>query len=89
MEKLIASAHKNQFSFTLSELKTVVDRSGKLIRANRGHSIAIDLHLPPQQPPSILDHDIPEKYLASIVQKGLHKMKRHHVHRSSDRSYSN
>ena len=55
MDKLIAAAKENQFPLDLTELKTVVEQNdkqrfafnstGKLIRANQGHSVAVDLGL--------------------------------------------
>jgi putative RNA 2'-phosphotransferase len=59
------------------------DRS--MIRANQGHSVQVDLALPPALPPEILYHGTVERYLASIREHGLLKGKRHHVHLSATR----
>lgn len=79
----------------MDELKTVVAQNDKqrfsfnptetLIRADRRHSVAIDLELSPSIPLEVLDLGTYEKAFKSILQKGLNKMQRHRVHLSSDR----
>ena len=54
------------------------------IRANQGHSIPVDLALPPQAPPALLYHGTSTASLASIRASGLHRGGRHHVHLSTD-----
>ena len=56
------------------------------IRASQGHSrqVAIDLDLPPADPPAILYHGTPAANVQSIVQDGLRSRSRHHVHLSTD-----
>ncbi|MGI9404836.1 MAG: RNA 2'-phosphotransferase, partial [Hyphomicrobiaceae bacterium] len=54
------------------------------IRASQGHSIGIDLKLPPSAPPNSLFHGTAEKHLTSIRENGLLRGKRNHVHLSSD-----
>src|SRR6202453_1767561 len=66
---------KKRFSF---------DDTGDLIRANQGHSTAVDLQLEQKQPPEILYHGTVERFLDSIMAEGLKKGKRHHVHLSQD-----
>jgi putative RNA 2'-phosphotransferase len=66
---------KKRFSF---------DDSGDLIRANQGHSTAVDLQLEEKEPPHVLYHGTVERFLASIMAEGLKKGKRHHVHLSRD-----
>ena len=56
----------------------------KLIRANQGHSIAVDVELAELEPPKILYHGTGEKSCASIKLQGLLKMSRLYVHLSSD-----
>ena len=58
----------------------VISDDGTSIRANQGHSIAVDLELVPQQPPAILFHGTAERNLELILSSGLKKMQRHHVH---------
>lgn len=54
------------------------------IRANQGHSVEIDLDLPPATPPDVLFHGTAKKNLASIQEKGLIKGSRQHVHLSTN-----
>ena len=57
-----------------------ISQDGKYIKANQGHSIDIDLNLPPQTPPDLLFHGTAKRFLESILKDGLTKQKRHHVH---------
>ena len=52
------------------------------IRARQGHSIEIELDLPPTAPPAVLYHGTVERFLDAIFEGGLKKMARHHVHLS-------
>lgn len=54
------------------------------IRASQGHSIPVDLALPPLDPPDRLYHGTGRAALASILATGLHRGGRHHVHLSAD-----
>ncbi|WP_117669124.1 RNA 2'-phosphotransferase [Micromonospora sp. MW-13] len=54
------------------------------IRANQGHSIPVDLGLPPAVPPDRLHHGTGAAALDSIRATGLHRGGRHHVHLSPD-----
>src|SRR5437867_3916659 len=49
---------KQRFSF---------DETGDLIRANQGHSTAVDLQLEQKQPPDVLYHGTVERFLDSIM----------------------
>jgi len=53
---------------------------GRRIRANQGHSVEVDLGYKTAQPPEILLHGTPDRFVADIMRDGLKKMKRHHVH---------
>ncbi len=57
---------------------------GTKIRANQGHSLDIDLQLEPAIPPATLYHGTLVANLDSIMEKGLVKGKRQHVHLSVD-----
>jgi len=57
---------------------------GNRIRANQGHSIAIDLALNAVTPPEVLYHGTATRFLDSIMQTGLSKQKRQHVHLSKE-----
>jgi len=90
----LAGAAKNGFPISAEELLQVVaendkqrfafDASGKKIRANQGHSTAVDLQLKPAQPPPTLFHGTIAKFLGAILRDGLNKMARHDVHLSKD-----
>ncbi|GAA4595592.1 putative RNA 2'-phosphotransferase [Actinoplanes octamycinicus] len=56
------------------------------IRASQGHSrrVAVDLDLPPAEPPAVLYHGTPRDNLAAIRRDGLRPRSRHHVHLSAD-----
>jgi putative RNA 2'-phosphotransferase len=71
----VAKNDKQRFSF---------DDTGTRIRANQGHSVEVDLELTPREPPEILYHGTTTAALNSILETGLQRMKRHHVHLSVD-----
>ena len=73
LEELVRDNDKQRF---------VID--GNRIRANQGHSIEIDLALEPKQPPTALYHGTKVSYLDSIMDIGLIKGSRQHVHLSPD-----
>jgi putative RNA 2'-phosphotransferase len=75
LEEVVATSDKQRFS--LDETKT-------RIRANQGHSVEIDLELQSQTPPNVLYHGTGEQSVPVILQSGLLKMSRHHVHLSKD-----
>ena len=94
VEQLLKAAKKNKFPISQSELHYVVynndkqrfsfDFTGTLIRANQGHSIKVDLQLEPETPPAILYHGTYLGAVTSILERGLQKMGRHHVHLTKD-----
>lgn len=75
LQAVVSNSDKKRFGF---------DPTGALIRAHQGHSITIDLQLTPQIPPPQLYHGTGRQFIESILQLGLQKMSRHHVHLSSD-----
>lgn len=75
LEQVVANNDKQRFSF---------DSTGTLIRANQGHSVEVDLQLEPVTPPDVLYHGTGAGAVAAIMQTGLCKMSRHHVHLSKD-----
>jgi len=92
IDALIAAAAAHGFRFTREELDHVVavnDKrrftvEGNRIRANQGHSIEVDLGLPPAIPPELLYHGTVARHLAAIRAEGLRPMTRHDVHLSAD-----
>lgn len=75
LEEVVATSDKQRFSF---------DETSTRIRANQGHSVEVDLELQPQIPPDVLYHGTGEQSVPAILQSGLLKMSRHHVHLSKD-----
>lgn len=94
VDELLSACAAHQFPITYAELEAVVAGSDKQrfsfddtktrIRANQGHSVAVDLQLEPQVPPDILYHGTGNATVPLILQSGLLKMSRHHVHLSQD-----
>jgi putative RNA 2'-phosphotransferase len=76
LDEVVATNDKKRFSFS---------PDGRLIRANQGHSVDVDLGLVAIEPPELLYHGTVERFLDSIREKGLLRGKRHHVHLSPDR----
>jgi putative RNA 2'-phosphotransferase len=87
------NAQKENIDFDI--LKQVVDTNSKKrfsfnedltrIRASQGHSVEVELGYTAQKPPATLFHGTTEKNVAIILEKGLAKMSRHHVHLSVDK----
>jgi len=75
LEEIVETNNKKRFSFSSDKRK---------IRANQGHSIDVDLGLPPVTPPKILYHGTATKHLESIYKNGIVKGERQHVHLSAD-----
>ncbi|MGA0556618.1 RNA 2'-phosphotransferase [Larkinella sp. VNQ87] len=69
---------------TNAKKRFALDKTINRIRANQGHSINIELGYSSQKPPEILFHGTSEQAVSSILQTGLEKRSRHHVHLSSD-----
>ncbi|MGW4836980.1 RNA 2'-phosphotransferase [Streptomyces globisporus] len=69
--------------FTVESGAAGVD--GDRIRANQGHTVAVDLDLPPAEPPAYLYHGTVARVMDAIRAEGLRPMARHHVHLSPDR----
>ena len=94
VDELLDAARRGGFPISYDELVECIetndkqrfafDVSGELIRANQGHSVAVDLQLEASEPPETLHHGTVERFLASILERGLLRGKRHHVHLSGD-----
>ena len=76
LERIVAENEKQRYAFNENHTK---------IRANQGHSIAVDLHLEPKQPPKLLYHGTATRFLKSIQKQGLKKMTRQYVHLSDEK----
>jgi len=77
LEQIVAENSKSRFIFSDDGLK---------VRATQGHSIPVDLGYEASAPPEVLFHGTHESVVASILEKGLLKGKRQHVHLSSNAS---
>ncbi|QMW05558.1 RNA 2'-phosphotransferase [Spirosoma foliorum] len=75
LNHIVATNSKKRFAFN-----ETLDK----IRASQGHSVAIELGYKNQKPPEILFHGTGEKSVQSILDTGLEKGSRQHVHLSSD-----
>ncbi|MFG3113133.1 RNA 2'-phosphotransferase [Streptomyces sp. NPDC048197] len=93
VDDLMAAAAAHGFRFSRDELAAVVAGNDKQrftiedgrIRANQGHSLGVDLGLPPAEPPAHLFHGTVARHVAAIREEGLLPMGRHAVHLSPDR----
>jgi len=61
-----------------------ISDDGSKIRASQGHSIKVDLGLEPKKPPKYLYHGTADRFLGSILSKGIEKRSRQDVHLSLD-----
>ena len=75
LQALVAGNDKQRFAF---------DETGQRIRAQQGHSVAVELQLAPAAPPAVLYHGTVARSLPAIRREGLRPMSRHHVHLSPD-----
>ncbi len=75
LRRVVRENDKRRFSF---------DETGERIRANQGHSAEVELTFEAVIPPARLYHGTATRFLADILQTGLRRMKRHHVHLSPD-----
>lgn len=92
VDELIAALNRHGQKINLDMLEQVVENNdkqrfsfsddGEMIRANQGHSVAVELGYTAQRPPDTLHHGTVERFLESIRSSGLSKGQRHHVHLS-------
>ena len=93
VDTLLAACADDHFPISRDELAEVVrkndkqrfsfDETGTRIRASQGHSVPVDLGLEPVPPPDVLYHGTPEGAVPAILEGGLSRMSRHHVHLSA------
>ena len=85
-----------KLQMTFDDLKEIVKNNDKkrfgfnddqsMIRANQGHSVDVDVQLKEIEPPKFLYHGTSPTFVHDIMKSGgLNKMKRNHVHLSSDK----
>lgn len=95
VDELITKSTNDSQGFTFEELEEIVQTNEKKrfafnedktrIRASQGHSIEINLALISQQPPEFLYHGTAQSNIESILEKGIEKRSRQHVHLSQDK----
>lgn len=94
VDQLIQGINRKGIPFDFEQLQLVVDQNDKKrfafnenktrIRANQGHSVKVDVELKATTPPDILFHGTVDRFLDSIMEKGLIPKSRLHVHLSAD-----
>lgn len=94
VSELIEKSNKYGIQFDRETLNHIVTTNSKKrfafndkldkIRASQGHSIEIELGYTNQKPPETLFHGTSEKSVQSILENGLERQTRQHVHLSSD-----
>ena len=72
---VVATNDKKRFSLSADGLR---------IRAAQGHSISVELGLPPKEPPPVLYHGTATRFVESILSEGLTPQSRQQVHLSLD-----
>ena len=77
LQDLVATNDKKRYSFNEDKTR---------IRANQGHSLELDLQLEALEPPEQLYHGTATRFMYSILEKGLLRAERHHVHLSSEKT---
>jgi putative RNA 2'-phosphotransferase len=75
LNEVVRSNDKQRFAFS---------DDGQRIRASQGHSLDVELGLQPAAPPPLLYHGTAQRFIESIMQSGLDKRNRHHVHLTAD-----
>ncbi len=75
LDRVVAESDKQRFALSPDRTR---------IRANQGHSVEVELDLPPADPPEFLYHGTATRFLASIRAGGLIPGTRRHVHLSHD-----
>jgi putative RNA 2'-phosphotransferase len=75
LQFIVDTNNKKRFAF---------NDDGTMIRASQGHSINVELGYTAVAPPPTLYHGTTERNIAAILQEGLKKQQRQHVHLSAD-----
>lgn len=75
IERIVAEDNKQRYSFNDDKSK---------IKANQGHSIAVNLELQAIEPPKVLYHGTATRFSESICKDGIKKQNRQYVHLSAD-----
>lgn len=75
LDHIVTTNNKRRFGYSADGLS---------IRANQGHTVAVDLGLAAAVPPPVLYHGTADRHLAAIFHEGLRPMARQDVHLSAD-----
>ncbi|HEX8021671.1 RNA 2'-phosphotransferase [Mucilaginibacter sp.] len=75
LNHIVGTNAKKRFAF---------DDTRQKIRASQGHSVDVELGYEPQTPPDVLYHGTGSQSVDAILQTGLEKRSRQHVHLSSE-----
>ena len=94
IDELIENSAAAGTRFSRDDLRHVVETSDKKrfsvsadglrIRAAQGHSVAVELGLPPREPPPTLYHGTATRFVETILVEGLKPQSRQQVHLSID-----
>lgn len=92
LDELIAKMNTQGVNADAAAIRHIVDNNDKKrfafnedqskIRASQGHSLPVELNLEEVVPPAILYHGTAESNLDKILQTGIQKQSRQHVHLS-------
>lgn len=74
LDEIVASDSKKRYSYS---------EDGTKIRASQGHSVDVQLQYKQKEPPEFLFHGTIESSSVLILNEGIRKMQRTHVHLSS------
>ena len=75
IDEIVLTNNKSRYEFNDNKTK---------IRARQGHSIPVDVELPVTSPPDTLWHGTADRFVPSIMEKGILRMSRLYVHLSPD-----
>ncbi|MFD9127820.1 RNA 2'-phosphotransferase [Kitasatospora sp. NPDC059571] len=75
LDHVVETNNKRRFAYS---------EDGRSIRASQGHTVDVDLGLPPGDPPAVLYHGTTGRVLDAIFHEGLRPMARRDVHLSAD-----
>ena len=94
VDELIEKGNAAGTRFSGDDLRHVVETSdkkrfsisadGMRIRAAQGHSVTVELGLPPREPPLTLYHGTATRFVEAILSEGLKPQSRQQVHLSID-----
>ena len=94
INEIIEKSNINNQKLTIEIIKEIaekcpkqryaIDTENNKIRANQGHSIAVDMEFEPKEPPIYLYHGTASRFINEIKKTGLAKCSRQYVHLSAD-----